>query len=315
MMRIISLIPSATEIICALGFENNLVGRSHECDTPPAITALPACTAPKFDPNGTSREIDERVQALLQEALSVYRVDTELLAELRPDVIVTQAQCEVCAVSLDEVKRVAAECLTYEAKIISLEPNYLEDVLNDIERVGQALEPFQAGTVERAHQLVMGLRERIGLIALRSQEIEHKPSVATIEWIDPIMAAGNWVPELIDMAGGVNLFGRAGKHSPWMEWDELWAANPDRIIVMPCGFDIATTRAEMPAIMQHPGWETLRAVREGHVYLTDGNHYFNRPGPRLVESLEILAEILHPDVFDFGHHGAGWVTLKAHESA
>lgn len=297
MMRIISLTPSATEIICALGFENDLVGRSHDCDTPPAVMALPVCTAPKFAPNETSRELETR---------SAYALEADLLAELRPDVIITQAQG---GVSVDEVKR-----LTNDVKIITLEPNYLEDALSDIERVGQALAPFHAEAVERAHQLVMDLRERIGLIALRAQAIEQKPSVATIKWLDPIMAAGNWVPELIDMAGGVNLFGRAGKRSTWMEWDELWAANPDRIIVMPYGFDIATTRAEMPALMQQLGWESLRAVREGHVYLTDGKHYFNRPSPRLVESLEILVEILHPDVFNFGHQTAGWAALKAHES-
>lgn len=305
MPRIISLIPSATEIICALGFEADLVGRSHECDYPASVLTLPALTEAKLDLNGSSREIDDRVKAVLQDATSVYRVDSDLLDSLQPDVIVTQAMCEVCAVSLSEVQRVTRECLTTPAELVSLEPNALEDVFADVMRVAEALDAPERGTAA-----VSAMRERMNTIAAQASTLEHKPTIALVEWIDPLMAGGNWMPELVEMAGGVTLFGVAGQHSPWIEWDELWASDPDRIIILPCGFDIARARSEMPPLVNQPGWSTLRAVREGQVYLTDGNQYFNRPGPRLAESLEILAEIFHPDVFHFGHEGSGWVRFN-----
>ena len=302
MTRIVSLIPSATEIVAALGFEDQLVGRSHECDFPPSVRDLPALTEPKFDLNGNSRQIDERVKTVLKDALSVYRVDEAKLNDLKPDIIVTQAQCEVCAVSLTEVERVARECLDTPAQIVSLEPMQLSDLFADIDRVAEALQ-----VPERGLELNFKLRERMDEIAQRAADLPVKPTVACIEWIDPIMAGGNWMPELVEMAGGIELFGKAGKHSPWLEWDDLWAADPDVIVVLPCGFDIERARQEMPALTQQPGWKTLRAIRNGQVYLTDGNQYFNRPGPRLVESLEILAEIIHPEAFHFGHEMTGWM--------
>jgi iron complex transport system substrate-binding protein len=305
MARIVSLIPSATEIVCALGFENSLVGRSHECDYPPSVQRLPVLTEPKLDLHGSSREIDGRVKAILQEATSVYRVHSELLNELRPDIIVTQAMCDVCAVSLSEVQRVTRECLTTPAELVSLEPNTLDDVFADVERVAQALNAPERGLATAAE-----LRERMNTVAARASALPDKPTVALVEWIDPLMAAGNWMPELVTMAGGTNLFGVAGRHSPWIEWDDLWASDPDRIVILPCGFDIVRARAEMPPLVQRPGWQTLRAVRTGQVYLTDGSQYFNRPGPRLAESLEIFAEIFHPDVFSFGHEGRGWVKFE-----
>ncbi len=308
MTRIISLIPSATEIVAALGFADQLVGRSHECDFPASVLNLPILTEPKIDLSGDSRSIDERVKDVLRDALSVYRVDSDLLRDLKPDVVITQAQCEVCAVSLEEVTRVVQECLLDDTRVVSLEPNTLADVYADIQRVADALNVHEIGL-----QTVTGLQTRMHAIAEKTALLEHRPTVATIEWIDPLMAAGNWVPELVNMAGGYNLFGREGHHSPWLEWDDIWAHDPDRLIVMPCGFDIQRSLREMTAMTRLPGWNTLRAVREGQVYITDGNQYFNRPGPRLAESLEILAEIIHPELFQFGHHGTGWV--KYHEQA
>lgn len=299
-MKIVSLLPSSTEIICALGLEAYLVARSHECDFPPSVESLPSVTAPKFDPDGRSYEIDQRVKAILQEATSVYRVDADLLKELAPDFIVTQAQCEVCAVSLSEVQRVACDWLELPAEIIALEPNALDDVFSDIMRVANAL-----GVAERGDKLVMELRSRMRSIAEQTRHLQ-RPTVATLEWLDPLMAAGNWMPSLIDMAGGENLFGEDGTHSPWLEWEALQRADPDVIIALPCGYDMATTKREMPAVTEHPIWPTLKAVQTGQVYITDGNQYFNRPGPRLLESLEILVEILHPDAFNFGHQGSGW---------
>ena len=300
-MRIASLLPSSTEIVCALGMGEYLVGRSHECDYPVSVTTLPVLTAPKFNPDGRSYEVNQRVKAILQEAVSVYKIDADLLRQIGPDIIVTQAQCEVCAVSLDEVERVACEWLNVPAEIVALEPNALADVFADIQRVAVAL-----GLPERGEQVVARMREHMTAIAWRAEVLEPV-RVATIEWIDPLMSGGNWMPELVEMAGGLNLFGEAGHHSPWLAWDELREADPDVLIVLPCGYDMPTTQRELPALTQKPGWGDLRAVRGGRVYLTDGNQYFNRPGPRLAESLEILAEMLHPETFHFGHEHMGWV--------
>ncbi len=302
--RILSLIPSSTEIVYALGFGDQLVGRSHECDYPAQVEQLPAVTAAKFNPDGRSYEIDQRVKAILQESLSVYRIDADLVKTLAPDVIITQSQCEVCAVSLKDVQQMTYDWLDSSAEIVSLEPNHLSDVLADIERVATAL-----GVPERGTDYVEKMQGRMDAIAAKTRSLREKPTVACIEWIDPLMAAGNWVPQLVEMAGGLNQFGEAGKHSPWMTWDDLRANDPDVIVVLPCGYDIAKSLSEMPALTDRPDWTSLRAVQENQVYVTDGNQYFNRPGPRLAESLEILAEILHPTLFNFGHRGTGWQLL------
>lgn len=304
-MRVVSLLPSSTEIVCALGFESSLVARSHECDFPVSVRALPAVTAPKFDPDGRSYEIDQRVKAILQEATSVYRIDADQLKVLAPDIIVTQAQCEVCAVSLAEVERVACEWLDLPAQIIALEPNTLDDVFKDIQRVADTL-----GVAERGQALVADLKRRMAHVANQTADY-HKPTVATIEWLDPLMSAGNWIPSLVEMAGGRNLFGEAGQHSPWLTWEELTAANPEVIVIMPCGYDMTTTERELTAVTTRAEWSTLAAVQSGRVYITDGNQYFNRPGPRLVESLEILAEIFHPTRVPAKHEGTGWRRLLA----
>lgn len=300
MPRIVSLIASATEIVCALGFEEQLVGRSHECDYPEGVRRLPVCTAPKFDVEGDSRAIDDRVKASLQGGASVYRVDADLLARLRPDVIVTQAQCEVCAVSVKDVER--AVCgWPCAPRVVTLLPNCLADVWADIQRVADAL-----GVPERGAALVAGLQARMAAIAAGARAGGRRPAVACLEWLDPLMAAGNWVPELVELAAGVNLFGEAGQHSPWMTWEQLRERGPEVIVAMPCGFDLERTRRELAALTAHPDWPRLRAVQAGRVYVTDGNQFFNRPGPRLVESLEILAEVLHPTAFPSRHKGKGW---------
>jgi iron complex transport system substrate-binding protein len=301
MHRIVSLLPSATEIVCALGFANQLVGRSHECDYPSPVKSLPALTSPKFDPEGSSAAIDERVKKIIRDALAVYRVDAEALRELRPDIIVTQSQCDVCAVSMRDVEEAVADWLGGPPpKIVSLAPYALGDVLNDMGRVAIAL-----GAGERGIELVTELSRRMTAIGHMTRTAQP-PRVACIEWIEPLMAAGNWMPEMVAMAGGANLFGVAGQHSPWMKFEELAARDPDLILVAPCGFDMARTTVEMPALTKCPEWKRLKAVRDGRVFLADGNQYFNRPGPRIVESLEILAEMLHPELCHFGHEGAGW---------
>ncbi len=285
--------------------EDQLIDRSHECDYPPIVARLPVLTSPKFNSEGPSAEVDERVKKILAEALSVYRVDVELLRSVKPDVIVTQSQCDVCAVSLRDVELAAAHWVGGPPpKIISLAPYSLSDVMADIERVGVEL-----GEVERGMKLASGLRQRMTIIEQQAAKAGTRPTVGCIEWIDPLMAAGNWMPELVAMAGGRNLFGLAGQHSPRMKFADFAAKDPEVILLMPCGFNMDRTAGELGAITKQPEWSQLKAVRQRRVYLADGNQYFNRPGPRIVESLEILAEIIHPEIFRFGHEGAGWRRL------
>ncbi len=305
--RIVSLIASATEMVCALGLQDQLVGRSHECDYPPAVRSLPVCTEPKFA-DGTSYQIDERIKAILQEGLSVYRVDAAALERLAPEVIITQTQCEVCAVSLADVEAAVCDMIGSRPKIVALEPNALEDIFADIERVADAL-----GVAGRGTDLAAALRRRMADVERQAATIDERPAVACIEWIEPLMAAGNWMPELVEMAGGVSVVGRAGEHAPWLEWDDLVALDPDVIIAFPCGFDIQRTRREIGSLTTKPEWSNLRAVAARRVYLADGNQFFNRPGPRVAEALEIMAEMLHPGVFEFGHEGIGWQLLSEEE--
>jgi len=284
-IRIASFIASATEIVDALGMLDCLVGRSHECDYPHGIEKLPVCTRPKIEVTGSSLDIDRQVKANLANALSIYEVLDDVLEELQPTHILTQTQCEVCAVSLKDVERSVAARLESQPKIVSLQPNCLADIWDDIRRVALSLD-----MEERGEQVIRDLRSRMRAIA--NEATRKKPTVACIEWLSPLMAAGNWVPELVEMAGGMNLFGEAGKHSPWMTWAELVARDPDVIVVMPCGFDEARTRDEMYWMTDQPEYAGLKAARTGQVHPVDGNQYFNRPGPRVVESLEILAGIL-----------------------
>jgi iron complex transport system substrate-binding protein len=227
-----------------------------------------------------------------------------LLERLQPTHIITQSQCEVCAVSLKDVEQAVCQFTGSQPVIVSLEPNALADVWSDISRVAAALNVSARGA-----ELVAGLRRRMGEISAKARTAPARPTVACVEWIDPLMAAGNWMPELVEMAGGVNLFGEAGKHSPWMSWEEIVAADPDVIFISPCGFDIARTMEETHLLVGKPEWAGLKAVRDNRVFVADGNQYFNRPGPRLVESLEILAETLHPELFHFGHQEEGWIRV------
>ncbi len=304
-LRIVSLIPSGTEIVAALGLGGRLVGRSHECDHPPGIERLPACTSPAFDTGGASRDIDAAVRDVLRTALSIYDLDSDALARLRPSHIVTQDQCAVCAVDLAQVERAVAEATGCDTRVISLAPRVLGDVWDDIVRVGAALGAPGEPVAEALRARVRAIDERTGTLPP-----ERRKTVACIEWTDPPMAAGNWVPELVRIAGGADPLGAAGADAPYVEWEALRAADPEAVVFMPCGLDLARTRAEAAAFARHPGWPSLRAARHGEVYVTDGNAYFNRPGPRLAESLEILAEILHPEIFSFGHEGTGWQRLE-----
>ena len=300
-MRIVSLIASATEMVHALGLGEFQTGRSHECDYPPAVAALPVCTRPKFDISGNSREIDRRVKETLATAWSVYDVFDEVLERLQPTHIVTQTQCEVCAVSLKDVERALSERFPSRPQVIALEPNSLADIRNDILRLART-----CGVEDRGRDLIASMDREMGGIAARTRQCGSHPRVAAIEWQEPLMAAGNWVPEMIAMLGAENLFGTPGAHSPWMKWEDLAASDADAIIFMPCGYDLERTRAEMHWLTDRPGWKSLKAVRQGRVFLADGNQYLNRPGPRVLESLEILAEILFPDCFEPKLEHTGW---------
>ena len=301
---VLSLLSSTTEIIYALGCGDRLVGRSHECDYPGEVSELPICTIPKFNVDGTSREVDDEVKSLVQSALSIYYINEKLLKELKPDIIFTQSQCEVCAVSLSDVENALKNVTGLSSRIISVEPNSIEDIFNDILTIAEILNVRNKG------------KELVELIKAKIDSTEKivyqksSPSVAAIEWIDPLMAAGNWVPQLIKIAGGKNLFGEAGKHSPWMKYNDLVEQDPEIIIVMPCGYDIKKSLIEIKTLESKKGWGSLKAVRNRNVYITDGNQFFNRPGPRIIESLEILLEIIHSDFSESKHIDSGWIRLN-----
>jgi iron complex transport system substrate-binding protein len=302
--RIVSLLPSTTETVFALGAGHRLVGRSHECDLPAAASAVPVLTAPRIDVDAPSATIDRKVRTLVKRALSIYTVDAERLRELRPDVILTQTQCEVCAVTPRDLEGALREWVGAQPVVVSVEPARLDDIFGDIERIGEAIDVCNDGRA-----LAAELRVRLARLSVRTGALPHCPRVACIEWIEPLMGAGNWIPELVGWAAGESLFGRAGEHSSWIEFEQLLGADPDVILLLPCGFTIERTRRELGPLVERPSWRDLRAVREGRVYLLDGSRHFNRPGPRILESQEILLEVLYPDRFGFGHEGVGWEPL------
>ncbi|RCJ27243.1 cobalamin-binding protein [Nostoc minutum NIES-26] len=303
-VRIVSLIPSGTEILATLGLTDAIVGRSHECDYPPEIQNRPICTQARLNSNAPSKDIHDEVNNLLQSALSIYQIKTDVLEQLQPTHIITQDQCDVCAVSLSEVEKAVASLTHSSPQIISLQPNVLQDVWNDIERVSNAFDVDSVKVLENLEARVKICQQKIQGLSLT--EI---PAVTCIEWTNPLMTGANWIPELVNLAGGQSLFSVTGQPSPQLQWETLIVSNPDVIIFMPCGFDLNRTRQEAQLLTQRPEWQKLHATQAGRVYITDGNSYFNRPGPRLVDSLEILAEILHPEIFEYGYKGAAWEVL------
>lgn len=303
--KIVSLLPSATEMICAIGGEKNLVGRSHECDFPSSVCNLPICTKARTSLSAKSKDIDRSIKQLLNDALSIYEVDVTRLEGIKPDLIVTQDQCEVCAVSRTAVEAALTATLSQSTLIISLTANDIAGIWNDIKRTAAAM-----GMLANGIEVIQRLSQRIDDLKKATSNIDKRPRVACIEWTSPLMVAGNWVPELVFAGGGEDLFGVAGIQSPYLSWHNLIDADPDVIIVMPCGFDLSRTRTEMAPLMAAPDWPRLSAVQSGAVYITDGNQFFNRPGPRILESAEILAEILHPEYFNYGYQGVGWEKLE-----
>ncbi len=304
-LRIVSLFPAATEIICALGGRSRLVGRSHECDFPEQIRALPVVTASKVDPAAAGGEIDRAVKEIVAAGGSLYRIDTALLSELKPDVIVTQADCAVCAVTETDLNRALANHPDPKPRIIALNVNRFADLWQ-----GFAVLAGVLGFDDGGRSGFSPLKERVAEVATRvATGVTKRPSVLALEWLDPLMSGGNWLPELIELAGGAAVLAKAGEHSPWIDWQAVIARNPDVIVLLPCGFGLERARAEAVALTARPEWNRLKAVRSGRVYVCDGNALFNRPGPRLVDSLECMAEMLHPTHFPARHRGPYWQPL------
>jgi len=303
--RIISLLAAGTEIVCELDLEAQLVGRSHECDYPESILNVPVCSSAMLDPNVNSLEIDRQVKGILTDALSFYQIDRDLIKTLKPDIIITQTQCEVCAVSFSDVEKALENLLDYPVEIISLEPDNLNAIFRDIKTVSEVL-----GVPERGADLLERMQERLNLIKHKLKFITQKPTVACVEWLEPLMIAGNWTPEMVEIAGGQSVLAQSGKHSPAIPWLDLVEADPEIIIVMPCGFDIERTLKEMDLMLQQPYFRDLQAVKNNKLFIADGNQYFNRSGSRIVDSVEILAEIINPKQFIFGYEGEGWVRFS-----
>jgi iron complex transport system substrate-binding protein len=287
--RICSLLPSATEIVCALGLTDRLVAVTHECDYPPEVLGKPRVTASTFgSATMTSREIDLAVRASLAQEATIYHLDRDLLEKVRPDLVLTQELCEVCAVGPEEVQEVM-RTLPVPPKMVSLEPTGLNEVFDSVLLVGRL-----AGVVDRASNLVAALRDRIRKV----RELvagSGSARVLTLEWADPVFAGGHWVPEMVEIAGGRDVLGVAGRPSEQFTWERVLASDPDVVIAMPCGFGLERATQEMSRTAFPGEWHDLRAVRSGQVYVVDGSAYFNRPGPRLIDGVEILARILHPD--------------------
>lgn len=298
--------PAATEIICALGLENQLVGRSHECDFPENVKSLPVCSEAKFVSGTNSAQIDAQVKEILSDALSIYKIDKELIRSLKPDVVITQNQCEVCAVSETDVENALSDLLSKNTQLVSLSPNTLEDILTEIKETASVLD-----VEERGNQLVEDLQERIDLVKHKLKFFPDKPKVAVIEWLSPLMIAGNWIPELVQIAGGTPVLAENGKHSPFVDWQQIYDENPDIMVIANCGFTIGRTLQEIDLLLNQPGWRDLEAVKNNRVYIADGNAYFNRSGPRIVDTIEMLAEMITPKYFAFGYEGEGWIKFES----
>jgi iron complex transport system substrate-binding protein len=306
-MRIVSLLSSATEMLFALGLGARVLAVSHECDWPPEVKSLPRVTRSRIDSRQSSQAIDEQVKQFVASGEPLYEIDEPLLRQLRPDLIVTQAQCDVCAIRLADVLQLrdrAPELVG--TRVLPLNPTSLDDVLSDIERIGTATQAEAA-----AQDLVAIYRKRIADIVARTASLPNadRPRVLCIEWIEPLMPAGNWTPQLIEFAGGISGLATAGEHSRYASWDEVATFDPQVILVAPCGFDLPRTLQEAAALPQVKGWRELTAVQAGNVFAIDGNALLNRSGPRLVESLEVLARLIQPQRFSALRHEEFWQPL------
>lgn len=287
-MRIVSLLPSATEMVCALGLRRSLVGVTHECDFPADVRNLPHVTQSLLPADASSAEIDKLVREQVQSSNALYSLDIATIQDVQPDLIITQALCDVCAVAESEVNA-AIEALPKTPRVLNLEPRNLADVLDCLRVIGNA-----TGTEPQANRVLSQLENRIAAVVQRSQKRQHQPRTMVLEWIDPPFSAGHWNPELVELAGGVEVFGVAGQRSVTVEWEKVVEADPEVLVIACCGFDIERSMEDLPILQRSAGWQNLRCVKDQRVHIVDGSAYFNRPGPRLVDSLEILASLIHP---------------------
>lgn len=297
-MRVVSLLASGTEIVCALGSGESLVGRSHECDNPAWVKSLPPCSEPAFDVCVSSREIDAEVNRRLRSGEPLYRIHTDLIEALAPDLIITQEHCEVCAVTPEDVERSGYH--TRAASVLALTAGSLEGIFDGILRIAEALGKENCG-----RELVCLERRRLEAVGAKVAGRET-PSVVMLEWMEPLFAMGNWGPELVQIANGDLLLGKPGEHSSAIAFDRLLEADPEFIIVAPCGFGLERTLAERHVLENHPLWNSLGAVRSGKVAFADGNLFFNRSGMTISQTAEIIAEILHGEIFEVPTQGAHW---------
>jgi iron complex transport system substrate-binding protein len=295
-VRIVSLLPAATEWICEFGGAEALVGRSHECDYPPEIQDCPVVTAPTYEAGGDSAAIDEAVQSKVQEGLSLYKVDLDRLRELNPDLIVTQDQCDVCAVSRTELEGLLAEWTDSAPEVFSMQPHTLKEVLDEALRLGRVMDCLDTAmqVLANLETGLRGLRNQIGVD--RQTNPQSLPSVACVEWMEPLMVAGHWMPDVVEMAGARAVLGTAGEPTRRVDWSALRDADPDVIACMPCGFSIEETRRDLHYLTEREGWEALSAVQKGRVVLLDGNAYYNRPGVRIYRAIEVMASVIYPDL-------------------
>ena len=322
-MRIVSLLPSATELVWALGLTSQLVGRTHECDFPPEVASVPVVTRSLVPEGASSREVDALVSRSAHEHRSLYRLDREALARLQPDLILTQELCEVCAVAYDEVLEAArairlhlrmdepplgSQLTAAEPLVISLEPMSLADVLDQLDTVGRA-----TGTEERARAVKAQLHERLEAVRCRAARLPRRERVLCLEWLDPPWCAGHWVPEMVELAGGRDTLGQARRPSRRITWDDIRAYQPEVIVLMPCGYTAHRAAAEYRELLTSGAlpawWQGLPAVRNGQIFAVDANAYFSRPGPRIVEGVEILHQIFHPGAVSTQGRGKAWIPL------
>lgn len=291
-MRICSFLPSATEIVYGLGLGDDLYGITYECDYPPDAATRPVVIKTRLHSGLRSRDIDAAVMDAFATGGSLYEIDVDVLRRAEPDLILTQELCDVCAISYRDVQQ-AIQTLPKEPRLISLKPHLLEDVFTDILTVGEA-----TGRREAAVRWVADLRRRVEAVVTKTRTLDRRPRVVCLEWTDPVMASGHWMPELVELAGGVDPLGQKGAPSVRVDWDRVRASQPDVVILMPCGYSVQRTLEEVPLLERLDGWADLPAVKTGRVYAVNGHAYYSRSGPRLVDATEILAALLHPELFE-----------------
>ena len=292
-MRICSLVPGATEVVAALGLEDHLIGISHECDFPPSLAHVPVMVRARVESRSlSSAQIDAQVGTLLSTGEGLYELDEPRLLAAKPELLIAQDLCDVCAITPTQLAQVLRE-LSPPPRMITLNPRRLDDILRDVAALGAALEREEAGA-----QLAARLRGRLDAVRKTVSAESARPRVACLEWLAPLYTAGHWVPDMVEAAGGIDALAKAGATSHKIDWDTLAASAPDVIVLMPCGFTIPRTRTELAAVTEHPQWKHLPAVQRGEVYLVDALSYFSRPGPRLIDGVEQLAAIFHPACYD-----------------